>query len=261
MEKGLFKTIEEHKNEIFVLQQELDVIVPQHTHTQGHILVVLNGVATMDVERSAYYIPNGYFVWIPPHVSHRISFDCKKIKLLNIYYPAEFSENPFYQKVGAYPIPSLLYHTFELVQERTSAYTKNDWQYELLVTLNHIIPHITKEMTYQLRIPTTNNPIVQKILDAIQDKYQYPITAQQISEEVGMSVRTLSRHLRSDLDVTFIQYLRAFRIMMAIKQMVKEQDTITNIAYNVGYESLTAFSNSFFKVTGQRPSLFSLKKE
>lgn len=40
---------------------------------------------------------------------------------------------------------------------------------------------------------------------------------------------------------------------MAIKQMVDNRESITNIAYNVGYDSFTAFSNSFFKVTGCRP--------
>ena len=62
-----------------------------------------------------------------------------------------------------------------------------------------------------------------------------------------MSVRTLSRYLRSELDISFIQYVRTYRILMAIKQMAKAEDSITNIAYNVGYESLTAFSNSWIK--------------
>ncbi len=61
----LFEDIEAHKDEIYVFQHELESMVPQHVHTQGHILVVLSGVATMNVEHSAYYIPYGDFVWIP----------------------------------------------------------------------------------------------------------------------------------------------------------------------------------------------------
>lgn len=255
-----FNDIEQHKEDIYVFKHKLSTVVPQHTHAQGHILFVIDGVATMDVERSSYYIPYGYFVWIPPKVSHRISFDGKDIKLLNIYYPSEFTTTDFYQHVRMFPIPSLLYHTFEIVQEQTTVYRANDWQYELLLTMVHILPHIVRGNLFPLRLPTTNHPIAQKIVDAIQRRYHTQLTAQDISVEVGLSVRTLSRYLRSELDVSFIQYLRTFRILMAIRQMVKGEESITNIAYSVGYESLTAFSNSFYKVTGSRPSRF-LKTE
>lgn len=255
-----FEEIESHKDDIYVSQHELSVVVPQHTHTQGHILFVIKGVATMDVEKSAFYIPHGYFAWIPPHVSHRISFDGKNVKLLNIYYPPTFSTSTFYQQVRMFPIPSLLYHTFEIVKDQTTVYTTSDWQYELLSTMIHILPHITKGNLFPLRLPTTNHPTTLKIVEAIQKNYNSQLTASDISEEVGLSVRTLSRYLRSELDVSFIQYLRTFRILMAIRQMVKNEESITNIAYNVGYESLTAFSNAFYKVTGFRPSHF-LKNE
>ena len=251
-----FEEIESHKDDIYVSQHKLSVVVPQHTHTQGHILFVMEGVATMDVERSAFYIPHGYFAWIPPHVSHRISFDGKNVTLLNIYYPPTFTTTDFYQQVRTFPIPSLLYHTFEIVKEQTAVYTTTDWQYDLLTTMIDILPHIIKGNNFPLRLPTTDHPIALKIVEAIQKRYNTQLTAHDISEEVGLSIRTLSRYLRSELDVSFIQYLRTFRILMAIQQMVKNEESITNIAYNVGYESLTAFSNAFYKVTGFRPSHF-----
>lgn len=253
---NLFDEIERHTDVIYVLQHELDKIVPQHTHSQGHILVVQDGVATVNVGRSAYYIPIGYFVWIPPKVAHQVSFNGKKIEILNIYYPTSLVNDRFYNQVGVYPIPSLLYHIFELVKEQTVCFTALDWEYELLVTMNHVLPHIVQENKSQLRLPTTDHPVVLKILDAIHRNYQTQLTAQSISREVGLSVRSLSRYLRTELDVSFVQYVRTYRIVKAIQQIVLGEDSITNISYNVGYESLTAFSNSFYKVTGYRPSQF-----
>lgn len=252
----VFDDIERQKENIYVVLSELTKMVPQHIHTQGHILVVLEGVATLNVERSAYYIPNGYFVWIPPQVSHRVSFEGEKVKVLNIYYPPIYSIPEFYQTVGMYPMPSLLYHTLELIKEKSRIYQQEDWLYEQLSTLNHILPHIIEKEKYQLRLPTSDHPVILKIIEAIHREYQNPITTQSIGDQVGLSVRTLSRYMRSELDISFVQYVRTYRIIMAINQMVKAEDSITNIAYNVGYESLTAFSNAFYKVTGQRPSLF-----
>ena len=256
----LFEEINQHKEGIYVLQHELKAMVPQHKHRQGHILVVLSGVATVNVERSAYYIPYGYFVWIPPETSHRISFEEKKIKLLNVYYPAGLADSEFFQKVGVYPMPSILYHVMELIEGETMEYLPDDWRYELLVTTLHILPHIVPEQLFQLRLPTSDHPIIHKVVDLIQKEYQQNLTAQYVAEECGLSVRTLSRYLRSELDISFVQYVRIYRILMAIRKMVKAEDSITNIAYSVGYDSLTAFSNSFYKVTGSRPSQFKKDK-
>lgn len=252
----LLEDVDHHRKGIYVHQHELEAMVPQHIHMQGHILVVLSGVATVNVERSAYYIPYGYFVWMPPGKSHRISFEEKKIKLLNVYYPPEFANCEFYQEVGVYPMPSILYHVIELIAGNTEEYLPGDWKYELLATVSHILPHIIPAQRFQLRLPTSDHPIIHRIIETIQHDYQQELTAQYVADKVGLSVRTLSRYLRSELDVSFVQYVRNYRILMAIKKMVKAEDSITNIAYSVGYDSLTAFSNSFYKVTGTRPSQF-----
>lgn len=185
-------------------------------------------------------------------VSHRITFEGKAIHLLNIYYPPQFSMADFYREMGVYPMPSILYHVVELIEEQTEYLQPDHWKYELLATTNHILPHIISPLALQLRLPTTDHPVVSQIISAIQRNYREAVTVEQISREIGLSVRTLSRHMNHELHITFVQYLRIYRILMAIKQMVDNRESITNIAYNVGYDSLTAFSNSFFKVTGCR---------
>ena len=253
---GLIDEITLHKDGIYVLEHELEAMVPQHRHVQGHILVVLSGVATVNVERSAFYIPYGYFVWIPPEVSHRVSFEDKRIRLLNVYYPAGLADCAFFQRVGVYPMPSILYHVMELIEGETREYVPGDWRHELLVTTLHILPHIVPAQLCELRLPTSDHPVIHRVVELIHREYQQELTAQYVAEECGLSVRTLSRYLRSELDVSFVQYVRTYRILMAIKEMVKGEESITNIAYGVGYDSLTAFSNAFFKVTGVRPSQF-----
>ena len=215
----IFEDIERQKENIYVVLAELKKVVPQHIHSQGHILVVLEGVATMNVEHSAYYIPNGYFVWIPSQVSHRIAFEGEKVKVLNIYYPPAYSSREFYKEVGMYPIPSLLYHTVELFQEKSESFLPESWRYELLSTIHRTLPHVIKRQKYQLRLPTSDHPVIQKIVEAIHRQYQQPITTQSIGDEVGLSVRTLSRYMRSELNVSFVHYVRTYRIIMAINML------------------------------------------
>ena len=253
---NLFDEIERHNRCIYVLNQQLTKVVPQHRHKQGHILVVMSGVATLNVERNAFFIPYGYFVWIPAGMLHRVSFEENSIRLLNIYFPQELSHSDFYKNAGIYPMTSLLYHTLEYVQDRTDEYTADDWHYDLLGSMLRFLPHTVPQRRSQLWLPTTDHPTVMRITEIIQHNYMTPLTAQHVANEVGLSVRTLSRYMQNELGLSFVHYLRKYRIVMAIKKMVKSEDSITNIAYSVGYESLTAFSNSFYLVTGYRPSQF-----
>lgn len=253
---NLIEAIERHRDHIYVLRLELKETIPQHIHKQGHILVVLNGVATMDVERNTYYIPTGHFVWIPSGKSHRVSVDERAIDVLNIYFPEEFSRDPFFGEVGIYPIFSLLYHTLEFVENESREYRAGDWQWDLLSSMHRIMPHIIPQQTAHLWLPTTDHPVVCRIVDAIQANYRRPITEGDIAQEVGISSRTMSRYLRAELGTSFLKYLRKYRVIVAIKKLIENRESITDIAYSVGFESLTVFSNSFYRVTGCRPSQF-----
>lgn len=250
-----FDEIERHKNNIYVMQYELKEVVSLHSHPQGHILIVLNDVAIVDVENSAFYIPYGHFVWIPSGKRHHISFENRTIHLKNIYFPQNFSDDKFYKEVGIYPIPTLLQEVLNLMDE-TREYTPKDWKYELLSTMKHILPNIISQKHSELWLSTTKHPIAKKIIKAIHRNFRKPITAQSIADEVGMSVRNMSRYMHNELGISFVHYLRKYRIIMSVKQLVKGDDSITNIAYSVGYESLSVFSNSFYMVTGYRPSFF-----
>ena len=104
----MFEEIEQAPDHIFVLKQDLKDQVPQHKHSKAHFLVVLDGVASLDVENSQYVIPYGYFVWIPAEVKHRVSFSGKMVSLLNVYVPNDIERAAMFDEVGVYPIPSIL---------------------------------------------------------------------------------------------------------------------------------------------------------
>ena len=170
--------IEQHKEGIYVLRHDLEKMGPQHIHTQGHSLVVLKGVASVNVEKNTYYIPYGYFVWIPSGKSHRVSFEDKKVSMLNVYYPPQLASGAACRKVGVYPMPSLLYHVIELVEGRTDEYREGDWRYELLATTLHVLPHIIRAQPFELRIPTSDHPVVLRIVEAIHRNYQKQLSAE-----------------------------------------------------------------------------------
>lgn len=255
-----------NQNSIYVIKEELKKVIPLHKHPQSHILVVLDGVAQIDIEENTYYIPNGFFVWIPSNISHRVFFESEKITILSIYYPNSntLKDNTiknsiiqnnslFFSQVGVYATPSLLYHTFEQIQDTHLEQIEENWKIELLTTMRNILPHITKSKI-TVRLPQSKHPIIQRIQKIIHKKYPKELTATMVADEIGMSTRTMDRYFAKELHTSFYQYLKMYRVVESIKLLVKGDQDIANIAFQIGYDSPAAFSNAFFKTTGYRPS-------
>ena len=75
-----------------------------------------------------------------------------------------------------------------------------------------------------------------------------------ISDRFGMSERSMSRLFRSTLDISFLQYLKTLRMVKAIELILKSHKSINEIADEVGYSSISTFSDTFHEFTQSRPS-------
>ena len=69
----------------------------------------------------------------------------------------------------------------------------------------------------------------------------------------GMGRRTFTRTFRDETGMAFAMWRQQIRLMAAIS-MLSEGQSITNIAYEVGYESPSSFTAMFHRVLGVAPS-------
>jgi AraC-like DNA-binding protein len=54
--------------------------------------------------------------------------------------------------------------------------------------------------------------------------------------------------------MSFIQFYTIRRILKAIELLLDRKLSVKEVAQEVGYNSVPTFSNTFFKILGQRPS-------
>jgi AraC family transcriptional regulator of adaptative response / methylphosphotriester-DNA alkyltransferase methyltransferase len=71
--------------------------------------------------------------------------------------------------------------------------------------------------------------------------------------ELGVSASQLSRIFRSEYGMTPVEYLAQVRVGYAKEMLASEGNAIIDIAYEVGFESLSAFYRFFKKHTGTTP--------
>lgn len=80
------------------------------------------------------------------------------------------------------------------------------------------------------------------------------LTADEIASELGMSRRTLTRHLTQE-GAGFRQLVEEMRFDLA-KTYLKDGLNISEIAFILGYGDHAAFSTAFRRWAGQSPSTF-----
>ena len=80
-----------------------------------------------------------------------------------------------------------------------------------------------------------------------------PLTAW--ARELGFSERSLIRAIRRETGLTFREFRRHTRVMVAIERLSAGQP-VTAVALDVGFESPSAFIHAFRLVTGQTPGKF-----
>lgn len=95
---------------------------------------------------------------------------------------------------------------------------------------------------------------LQKALDQIETRFTENISAETLSRASGMSVRTLNRLFLQELGATPKQILMLRRVEEARRLLAKRGSTVTDVAFAVGYNSVSQFITVFRKATGQLPS-------
>ena len=80
-------------------------------------------------------------------------------------------------------------------------------------------------------------------------------TLKKWAEELGSSARTLARAFERDVGMTFATYRQQMRLHAAIERLARG-DTVTQVAYTLGFSSASNFIAAFRKATGITPKAY-----
>jgi YesN/AraC family two-component response regulator len=77
---------------------------------------------------------------------------------------------------------------------------------------------------------------------------------EKFAEEMDMSVVVLRRKLKAITNNTVTEFVRKYRLQRAAELLSKRTGTVSEIAYQVGFESLSYFTKAFQEEFGKSPS-------
>ncbi len=241
---------------VFVKHERFEKFIPYHSHTKGQLSYVEGGLAYLQVNEKKYVIPAKHYFWVPKGLTHILKIGHSGTILRSLFFYTHDDDNdPFYSEVGIYPINDLL---FEMIKYSDSWYghiNPGESRFLFLSVIKNILPEISNKRL-PIALPFSENERIKPILDYMSINISDNHSLESIGKEFGMSERSVSRLFQQTLSTSFLQYLKLLRMVKSIELMLQTDLSMSEIAYGVGYGSLSAFSNAFIQLLNLRPSDF-----
>lgn len=250
------KEIDEDPKAVYVLHEKAERRFPIHHHQKGQLTYVEGGIAYVHVKDKTFVIPAHHYIWIPQQLDHFIQARYGATAIRTLYfYCYDDKADPFYSKMGIYPVSNLLKEMILFTEQWNGQIDKGNRAFNFLAAIKNILPQLGTQ-ALPIVLPTTNNERIQPILQYLNQHFDEQITLSSVSRKFGFSERTLSRLFQSTLNISFLQYLKHLRVVKAAGMMLQRDLSMSEIAYATGYNSLSSFSNAFYQLTNRRPSEF-----
>jgi AraC-like DNA-binding protein len=99
-------------------------------------------------------------------------------------------------------------------------------------------------------------PLVQKARDYIAQHKTEPLSLSAVAKAAGASVFHFCKVFHKATGLKFTDYVARVRLEEARTQLLNPNRRISEVAYDVGFQSLTQFNRMFKRVFGQSPSEF-----
>ncbi|MFQ5675785.1 MAG: ATP-binding protein, partial [bacterium] len=109
----------------------------------------------------------------------------------------------------------------------------------------------------EIAVTSMDEQFLRKAMDIIEQNLSEPEFSTEIfAKRVAMSRMQLHRKLRALTDHSAHGFIRAYRLKRAAQLLQHHAGTVTEICYDVGFNSLSHFSKAFREQFGQSPSEF-----
>lgn len=225
----------------------------QHLHNRSQLTYVEQGYQYFYINQKIYLVPQNHVIWIPENLQHRTTSEAEKVNLMVVLYNP-LLEQDFYKDVHVFAAPSVLKEMLLYAAKWNKQLIETEEQKTFLKALYINLPSFCKENnSLQIPIPTDNR--LMPVCDIINANYHYPIETDDLAAKANLSVRTMQRIFKQQTGITIQKYIQLIRILKSIELIDTKRYTLTEIAYKVGYQSLSAFSSTYLSVMKERPKL------
>ena len=109
---------------------------------------------------------------------------------------------------------------------------------------------------YSFEVNQVDNDRISLVYGYVRTNYLSTITLDEISSLANMTVPAFCRYFKRLSGKTFTRFVNEYRIVHACKMLSEQNESITNICYESGFNNFSHFNRLFKTITGFSPSQY-----
>lgn len=223
---------------------------PRHSHKRAQVLYSIAGVASVTTDHASYILPPQRALWIPSDVVHDMS--CRGHVSLRTLYIDEHVR-------GDLPEACRVFEVSDLLRELIFAAVRMPIEYDEAGrdgrVMKLILDEIASAPSIPLDISMPRDARLLKVCRVVLDDPAHADTLDEWARVAGMGRRTFTRTFRRETQMSFATWRQHVRLMEAMSRLATGAP-VTAVAFDVGYNSPSAFTAMFRKAFGAAPTRY-----
>jgi AraC-like DNA-binding protein len=229
-----------------------------HMHREAQLVYAIRGTMQVTTPEGRWLVPPDRAVWVPALLEHSIDV-LADIQMRTLYFDVAWLAR---EKRSASLTAEFVVRVSPLLHQAILALFdagNGRERIELLIRLVMLELHEAEDSA--TFIPLPQEPRCRRAADIVLADPTGAHEIETLAREVGTSARTLSRLFSSETQLSFKSWRQRARIAAAIEKLSMEANvSVKQLASDLGYASVPAFSHAFRQVTGKTPTEFSGKE-
>ena len=228
-----------------------------HMHREAQLVYAARGTMQVTTPKGRWLVPPDRAVWVPARLGHAIDV-LADIEMRTLYFDLAWLKREGHgrklAKEFVVRVSPLLHQTILALFD-----DRNDPERTaLLVRLAMLeLERAEDSATF---IPVPREPRCRRAADIVLGDPTVDHEIETLARAVGTSARTLSRLFAAETQLSFKSWCQRARIAAAIQRLSVDAGlSVKQLASDLGYASVPAFSHAFRQVTGKTPTEFAGK--
>jgi AraC-like DNA-binding protein len=229
-----------------------------HLHREAQLVYAAEGTMQVTTPKGRWLVPPDRAVWVPALLEHSIDV-LADIEMRTLYFDlawlARHDRSRDFDAEYVVRVSRLLHETILALFDGRNDPDRTGLLVRLALLELH---HAEDSATF---IPLPHEPRCRRAADIVLGDPTGAHEIETLARTVGTSARTLSRLFASETQLSFKSWCQRARIAAAIQKLSTEANvSVKQLASDLGYASVPAFSHAFRQVTGKTPTAFSEAK-
>ncbi len=221
-----------------------------HRHRRGHLLYSERGIINCEIDKGIWIVPPKCAIWIPGSTLYSARGSGETETYCLYIEPDAAPDLP--GNCCTLGISPLTRELLFRVAQFPSLYPMGGREER---TVSLLLDELSSARAESFHFPIPAHPRLRRLADALRAEPAKNAPLAAWARSIGMSERTLTRALRSEIGMSFGAWRRQLHVVLAL-QLLSQGETVHAIAIELGYDSASSFVTTFRKTVGKPPARY-----